>query len=265
MNNTLWAPLGDALKLIITGSLNQTLTSEQRALFLNVIAKAAKDEAGNNRDLPVLEGVETQKYFSNESKNEFECYWYIPGLVIYLARFFATQSVFNPPISLSYLTSLRNEDGNQCFTSSSKLEQVSWDDAKEGEAQWLLILEKLRLERDISSLEQTQHKNDPLKMQAQLAMRKELAMQLKRVSEKLAARFFLFSPSASKNYRQASDWKPVARDLGLKFHAEYPKLSIKKIAAKVEMGMKEQGIKGRGGKALTAANIERNALQNLIP
>jgi len=47
MSESLWAPYGDALKLILAGSTHDSLTSDQSGIFINMLAQDMQDKAGN--------------------------------------------------------------------------------------------------------------------------------------------------------------------------------------------------------------------------
>lgn len=71
------------------------------------------------------------------------------------------------------------------------------------------------------------------------------------------------APDVSAGVASAAPWKAVARQYGEEIYQQNKRLSIRQIADKVAKKMDDNGISGRGGKPLTAENIQREALIGL--
>ena len=71
------------------------------------------------------------------------------------------------------------------------------------------------------------------------------------------------APDVSAGMALVEPWKGVARQYGEEFYQQNKRLSIRQIADKVAKKMADNGISGRGGKPLTAENIQREALIGL--
>jgi len=259
----LWAPLGDALKLILTGYTNRPLSPTQRAIFLNMLARATKDDSGKTLKSPALEGVETQQYCVDEENQRLEQYWYIPGIVRYMMKAFEEWDFFNPPLALDYLNSLVDKRNRHLFIYGAAPGYQGWAASEEGQAHWSLICRKLDLEREIDEVQKTHHANDPLRLEAQRRMKKELEVELKKIDRKISA--FETYPTEEKypiSPRQ-TEWKLIARELAIKHVKAFPHLSVEQIAKKVHADLVEKNITGRGGRVPKPETIKRQALAGI--
>lgn len=263
-SNTLWAPLSDALKLILTGSTSKTLSNEQKAIYMDVLAAASRDDAGNLLDKPSLPYVETTEYCLDEAKNNFQTYYYIPHLVTFMLEHFDDWSISNPPLCLDYLNSLTYDSGVPIYTFGSAPGYKKWLDTADGQKHWKIVCKKIDLKRQLADIAAIEHNNDPLKIEAQNRLKKSIKSKLKKITKKLE-KFGLEPPYEQKKITPPTEqpWVASAREIGKEVYTQYPHLSLEQIAEKVHPKLKEQGVRGRGGKIISAGSIRRHALKGL--
>lgn len=208
MSPTLWAPYGDAVKLILTGSTSETLSSEQKAIYLEMLAYGSKDDAGNKLERRLLPGVKTEKYCVNQEKDEYEDYCFIPDIFWLMMRVFPEWSILAPPIDLDFLNSLRDEAGNSLFMYSNAPGHKQWEDSEEGQRHWNLVCGRLDKLRELGELSRTHHQNDPLKMEAQKRMRIDLENELKELDRALKN----FESKEKLEVRNSSNYQSAVKE-----------------------------------------------------
>lgn len=260
----LWAPLGDALKLILTGSTNQTLSGMQKSVFMNVLAKASRDKEGNLVDKPSLPTVETTEYCVDEKQKKFQTYFYIPHLVTYMLEHFDDWSITDPPLCLDFLNSLTYDSGVPIYTFGSAPGYKAWLDTDEGQKHWKLVCKKIDLKQQLEKVSATAHNNDPLKFEAQNRLKKSIKSKLKKVTKKLE-NYSSELPDERPIPKPVTEqpWIAPARNLGKEIYMQFPYLSLEQIAEKVYPKLKEIGVRGRGGRVLSAGSIRKHALKGL--
>lgn len=263
-SGTLWAPLSDALKLILIGSTNRTLSSDQKAIYMNVLAKATRDKEGNLLDKPLLPTVETKEYCIDEENKAFQTYYYIPHLVTFMLEHFDDWSILSPPLCLDYLNSLTYDSGVPIYTFGSAPGYKVWMDTDEGQKHWKLVCKKIALKKQLEEVTSTAHNNDPLKIEAQNRLKKSIKSKLKKVTKKLD-NFTSVQPDEQTISKPAIEqpWIAPARALGREIFEQFPHLSLDQIAEKVAPKLKAQGMRGRGGKTVSAGSIRRHALNGI--
>jgi len=259
----LWAPFSDALKLILTGSTAQPLSPAQRTIFLNMLARATKDDNGKSLESPALPSVETQQYCVDEQNQQYEQYWYIPSLVRYMIGAFEEWSILNPPLALDYLNGLVDTNNRNYFIYGAAPGSNMWADSEEGQAYWSLICKELDLKNELAELLRTHHGNDPLRLEAQRRMKKELEDKLRKVKRKISAFGTTHETKIKSTPSNQSDWKIIARELATGHLQVFPHLSIEQIAKKVHSDLAEKKIAGRGGRVPSPETIKRHALAGI--
>lgn len=254
-----WAPIGDAIKLILTGATDKTLSSEQTAIYLDIFDQGMRDIEGNKSKERYLPGVQTEQYCVDEKNGKYETMYFIPDLFRFMLTMFKDWSILNPPVNLDYLNSLRDELDNPLFMFSNAPGHKRWEESEEGKEHWELICSKIEVELELVELDRTHHAGDPLKLEAQKRMRAELDIKLHDISEKLNT----WTCSAKEQTSTEQGWKIEAKKLGHEYIKQYPHLNMEKISEKVHEQMKESGISGRGGRIIKASTIKRHALNNI--
>ena len=167
MSEVQWAPYGDALKLILTGSASTPLTSDQRGIFENMLACGMRDDKGKRTEERQLPGVQTQKYCLDEDKQEYETMYYIPDLFKYMVTAFHDCAGSALPVDLTYLKRLLNETEEKEYLT--------------------LVLRKIEIQQEIAELDRTRHGGDPIKLESQKRGRAKLNVELAEVAEKIEA------------------------------------------------------------------------------
>jgi len=194
-SSTCWAPFGDAIKLILTGATDETLSADKNAIYLNMLDQGMRDEAGNKSEERYLPGVQTEQYCVDEENGKYETVYFIPDLFRFMLTLFKDWSILNPPVNLDYLNSLTDELDNPFFMFSNAPGYKQWEESEEGKEYWELIYKKDDIERKLVELEITHHGNDPLKLEAQKRMRDTLNDDLMEVNTELEN----FEGSKAKN------------------------------------------------------------------
>lgn len=261
LSSNCWAPIGDAIKLILTGATDETLSSEQTAIYLDIFDQGMRDIEGNKSKERYLPGVQTEQYCVDEKNGKYETMYFIPDLFRFMLTMFKDWSILNPPVNLDYLNSIG-------FMYSDAPGQKQWEESAEGKEHWNQVCRKIEIEQEIDELERTHHGNDPLKLEAQKRMRKELDVELLEVKKKLKSydtieRIDINDDKSSTIVQSQNDWKLKARDIGEKFCKQSPHLSVEQIADKVYEEMKEKNITGRGDRTPLASTIKRQALTGI--
>ena len=167
MSEAQWAPYGDALKLILTGSTTKPLTLDQRGIFENMLACGMRDEEGDRAAERLLTKVRTQPYCLNEVTQEHETMYYIPDLFMYMVTAFRDWDTPAPPVDLAYLKRMLKDTEEN-------------DDLK-------MVLRKIEIQQEIAALDRTHHGRDPVKLEARSRVRKQLEAELAEFSEQIIA------------------------------------------------------------------------------
>lgn len=264
MSHTLWAPLSDALKLILNGSTSKPLLADQKTIYLHVLAQASHDEVGNLLDKPSIPTVETIEYCIDEEKKEYQTYYYIPHLVTFMLEHFDDWSISNPPLCLDYLNSLTYDSDVPIYMFGSAPGYKAWLDSDEGQKHWKLVCKKIELKKHLEEVASTAHNNDPLKIEAQDRLKKSIKSKLKKVTRKLDN----FDSDLSEEQTipkpvTEQPWVAPAREIGREVYKVFPRLNLDQISEKVHPILKKQGVRGRGGKIVSAGSIRRHALKGL--
>lgn len=229
-----------------------------------MLAKASKDEKGKKLKQPFLDAVETRKYCIDEKNNKYQTLFYIPHLVTYMLEHFDDWSILDPPLCLDFLNSLSYDSGVPIYTFGSAPRQKAWLDTDEGQKHWKLVCKKIDLKQELEKVSATADNNDPLKIEAQNRLKKPIKSKLKKVTKKLenySSDLADKQPIPKPVTEQL--WIAPARELGREIYKQFPHLSLEQIAEKVHPKLKQQGVRGRGGKIVSAASIRRHALKGL--
>ena len=161
MSKQTWAPYGDALKLILTGPTLGNLTSEQRAIFTNMLAQGLRDESGALGGKRHLPNVSTAEYCIDEEKNEFETHYYIPDVFRFMVSVYGQWSIHTLPVDLDYLNSLKDESGEMLFNFGGSPSQQEWLDTTHGKEYWELLCRKIELKNELADLKKMHHGGKP--------------------------------------------------------------------------------------------------------
>ncbi len=260
LSPTLLAPFGDAIKLILTGSTSESLSAEQKAIYLNMLDQGMRDESGNKSKERVLPSIQTEQYCVDEKNCKYETMYFIPDIFRFMLTLFKDWSVFNPPVNLDYLNSIG-------FMYSNAPAHKEWEQSSMGKEHWDLICLKIETEREINVLGKTHHGNDPLKLEAQKRMRKKLDKKIKEINKKIES---IEHPEKNKKNKanlvvdpDKFDWKFYARELGVKIFNENSRLSIEQISKKIHKIFLNEKITGRGDRVPSAETIKRHALSKI--
>ena len=148
---TLWAPYDDALRLILTGSTNESLSADQQGIFEVMLMRGLRDEMGNLRKERHLDNVQTRQQCH-------ETHYYIPDLFRYMftvsdewsALLVERKRSTDPLVNLDYLNSLKDEMGNPLFTFSMGPGQKSWEESPEGEHYWDLVCREIDINDELA-------------------------------------------------------------------------------------------------------------------
>ena len=114
MAPTLWAPYGDALKLILTGSATGKLSPAQRDVFTTMLSQGQRDDNGKSGEKRHLPRINTAEYCIDEGNNEFETYYYIPDVVRLMIEVHGRRSLLTLPFDQNYLNSDYRNLGSVC-------------------------------------------------------------------------------------------------------------------------------------------------------
>lgn len=157
----LWATYGDAIKLILTGDTTKPLDSDQRRLFVHMIAQGGRDEDGNDREHRELPGVRPQI-------RDGERFYYIPDLVRFMLKEIQDKQmdIQAPPFDLDYLNSLKHEDGMLFFLFGAAPGAKAWSDTAAGERHWELVCREIGINQELAVLRGLHHAGDPLRLES---------------------------------------------------------------------------------------------------
>jgi len=176
---SLWAPYGDAIKLILTGTVNNTLTASQKAIYTNMLAAGMTNARGGKRKMRKLPGIQTSEHIIDVKSGSKETYYYIPDVFRYMISRFHEWDITAPPVNLDYLNTLPG------FMYGSAPGQKQWEESPEGRAHWDLICRKIDLEKQLAELDCMSHQNDPVRYEAEIRIRAELKRELYQVISKM--------------------------------------------------------------------------------
>ena len=151
----LWAPYGDAIKLILRGDTTKPLNPDQRTLFVRMVDQGRRDEHGNGRDQRELSGVRTKDH-------DGERFYHIPDLVRFMLKnLIGMESVQAPPFDLDYLNSLQDDQGMPFFLFGAAPGVQTWSDTETGKRHWKLVCEEIQIRKDIQTHRGMHHAGDP--------------------------------------------------------------------------------------------------------
>ncbi len=130
-----------------------------------MLARGMRDEEGKRAEERHLPGVRTQKYCSDEDKQEYKTMYYIPDLFKYMVTAFHDWDTPAPPVDVAYLKRVLKETEEK-------------DDLT-------MVLRKNEIQQEIAELDRTHHGGDPLKLEAQNRVRTQLRAELTDISEQI--------------------------------------------------------------------------------
>jgi len=257
LSPTLWAPYGDAIKLILTGATSESLTSKRKAIYMNMLAQGMRDDEGKDRKR-YLPGVRTQEHCVNVQTKEVEVIYFIPDLLRYMLN---EEDISTKPVDLEYLNKLNRKVDDDIFTVNgvNKPEQEGF---VRGKKHWMLICKKIEIQNKLFRLKQTQQDNDTQELVSQVQMEQSLNMDLAKVETEL----MMIEKSDwidSIKYESHNGWEPIARQFAINIHREKPELSIDQISEVVREELKKANITGKGRRIPSAATIKRHALAGI--
>lgn len=231
MSKSLWACYEDALKLILTGTTNKSLSSDQRVIFETMLTQGVSNASSNQKNERCLPGVQTQQHCVNKAKQKYEVRYYIPDLFRYMLETFQEWSILAPPVDLDYLNSLHDESGKSLFMFSSAPGYKAWEESQEGEEYWSMICRKSAIKKEISELERTHHGGDPLKLEAQKRMRIALNVELAALDNEITSK-----ESPSKGGNRDHNLQDAANRLASKWiQDKRTKITVRKIAEELSI------------------------------
>ena len=238
MAPTLWAPYGDALKLILTGSATGKLSPAQRDVFTTMLSQGQRDDNGKSGEKRHLPRINTAEYCIDEENNEFETYYYIPDVVRLMIEVHGRRSLLTLPFDQNYLNSLTEGSGEFFFGGASDYQD--WLYTPEGQEYWGLILSLRKTLKKIDQLENPETKGDAKEIEARENLLDKWNNELTKITTRLnviETRCKKKTPTASVKQTNFIPYLRAIKELQNRLNT-----SPEELAAWIFMGASEGGI-----------------------